>query len=191
MSLYSELKTRLVKGKVAVLGVGDVKMCDDGVGPYVVSTLHELLPPLNTVKLINGSTVPEMYREEIVAFQPTYLVIIDAAEMKSEPGTVKIVEKEHMRGFLPTSSHMLPMTLVVDWIQTALPDVDIFLLAIQPASINLVDDNLELVGDGEDFFNAVEDDSLKPFFRFIFTPKVDAGVKIVVETLSKLLKNLK
>ena len=191
MSLYSELKTRLVKGKVAVLGVGDVKMCDDGVGPYVASTLHELLPPLNNVKLINGSTVPEMYREEIVAFQPAHLVIIDAADMKSEPGTVKIVEKESMRGFLPTSSHMLPMTLVVDWIQNELPDVDVLLLAIQPASIHQVEEDLELAGDGDAFFDAVEEDPLKPFFRFSFTPKVDVGVKNVVQTLSKLLKTLK
>ncbi len=191
MTLYSELKARLVGGKVVVFGIGDVKMRDDGVGPYVTSTLHEMLPNSQEVKLVNGGTVPEMYREEIVAFHPAHLVIVDVASMKAEPGTVRIVEQQQMKRLLPTSSHSLPMTLVVDWIKTELPDTDVFLLAIQPESIDLVDEDLELAGEGGDFFDAVEEDPLKPFFRYNFTPKVEAAVKRVVQDLAKFLRTLK
>jgi hydrogenase 3 maturation protease len=190
MTLYSKLKARLEGGKVVVFGVGDVKMRDDGVGPYVISTLHEILPTSQAVKLVNGSTVPEMYRDEIVAFHPAHLLIVDAANMQMEPGTVRIVELQQMKGYLPTSSHSLPMTLVVDWIKTELPDTDVFLLAIQPESIDLVDEDLELAGEGGDFFDAVEEDPLKPFFRFKFTPKVDIAVKQVTQYLTKILKTL-
>ncbi len=191
MTLSSELKARLVKGKVVIFGIGDVKMRDDGVGPYVTSSLHEILPVSPSIKLVNGGTVPELYREEIVAFHPAHLIIVDAADMQAEPGTIKIVEQVQMRGFLPISSHSLPMTLVVDWIKTELPDVDVFLLAIQPENIDLVDEDLELAGDGKDFFDAVEEDPLKSFFRFSFTPKVDAAVKRMVQDLAKLLRTLK
>ncbi len=191
MTLFSDLKARLVKGKVVVFGIGDVKMRDDGVGPYVTSSLHELLPTSPVVKLVNGGTVPEMYREEIVVFHPAHVLIVDAAEMYAEPGTIKIVEQEKMRGFLPISSHSLPMPLVIDWIKTELPGVDVFLLAIQPESIAVVDEDLELAGDGNEFFDMVEEDPLKPFFRFTFTPKVYAAVKRVVQDLAKLLRTLK
>ncbi len=191
MTLYSDLKARLVKGKIVIFGVGDVKMRDDGVGPYVTSSLHEMLLASPAVKLVNGATVPEMYREAIVAFHPAHLLIVDAADIEAEPGTVRIIEPKQIREFLPVSSHALPMTLVVDWIKTELPDVDVFLLAIQPESIDLVDEDLELAGDGKDFFDAVEEDPLKPFFRFTFTPKVDAAVRRVVHDLAKLLGTLK
>ncbi len=191
MTLSSDLKARLVKGKVVVFGIGDVKMRDDGVGPYMTSRLHEILPVSPAIKLVNGGTVPELYREEIVAFHPAHLIIVDAADMQAEPGTIKIVEQVQMRGFLPVSSHSLPMTLVVDWIKTELPDVDVFLLAIQPEKIDLVDEDLELAGDGKDFFDAVEEDPLKPFFRFSFTPKVDAAVKRMVQDLAWLFRTLK
>ncbi len=191
MTIFSDLKTRLVNGKVVIFGIGDVKMRDDGVGPYVTSSLHEILPPLQAVKLVNGGTVPEMYREEIAAFHPSHLLIVDAADMQAEPGTIKIVEQKQMRGCLPTSSHCLPMTLVVDWIKTELPDLDVFLLAIQPESIDVVDEELELAGDGKEFFDAIENDPLKPFFRYNFTPKVEVAVNNVVHVLDKILRTLK
>ncbi len=132
-----------------------------------------------------------MYREEIVAFQPVHLLIVDAADMRAEPGTIKILEQKQMLGYLPTSSHTLPMSLVVDWIKTQLPAVDVLLLAIQPESINLVEEDLELAGDGEDFFDAVENDPLKSFFRFSFTPKVEKAVEQLIRVLVKFLRTLK
>ncbi|HMF32866.1 MAG TPA: hydrogenase maturation protease [Candidatus Lokiarchaeia archaeon] len=188
MSLESQLSTRLGDGRVVILGVGDVKMRDDGVGPYVVSAIHEQVPEIANVMLVNGSTVPEFYRQEIAEFHPDHIAIIDAADMKEAPGTLSIVENTQMRAFLPVSSHGLPLTLTIDWILNELPGTDIFLLGVQPESIGIVDDDLELAGYDEEFLNEVEEDPLKPFFRFTLTPPVKDAAEKLTQMLMQILE---
>lgn len=164
-------------------------MCDDGVGPFVVASLHDQLLPQENLQLVNGSTVPELYWDEIAAFYPDHVIIVDAAEMQAAPGIVEIVEKDHMQTCLPLSSHALPITVTVDWIATAVPNTDIFLLGIQPEIVTLAEETLEIMGNDDLFFEEVESDPLKPFFRFRLTPLVESAALNIVKTLRMILES--
>ncbi len=58
------------------LGIGENRMGDDGAGPYITFELSlRLKNP--SVKCINGGIVPEERLDEIIAFQPDFILIIE------------------------------------------------------------------------------------------------------------------
>ena len=63
--------------KIIFVGIGEVKMNDDGVGPYIIS---ELLSYSNEKFLfINASSDPMDRIDEIADFNPSHIVFIDTS----------------------------------------------------------------------------------------------------------------
>ena len=89
-----------------VLGVGNEMMGDDAFGPLVVKELEGK----TKAKLWSGSN-PENYIGKIK--KPLEkLVILDAAYMKKEPGSVKIIEPREIRE-RTISTHKIPLSMVM------------------------------------------------------------------------------
>ena len=129
-SLRTVLKTKL-KGaqKTVVLGVGSELRGDDIAGLLVAEALKDK-PSLN---VINGGTAPENFTGEIKKLQPTHLIIVDSAEMKKEPGFVKLIEVNEVSGY-SFSTHSLPMNVMTDYLLKYFP-CEIIILGIQPKSL--------------------------------------------------------
>ncbi len=80
--------------KTLVLGIGNPLMQDDGVGVYVVQRLKADFPDYPHVEFIDGGTLSFSLIGEIEAV--SNLIVIDAAQLDAEPGTVKTFHGEDM-----------------------------------------------------------------------------------------------
>jgi len=91
--------------RIAVIGVGNLLMKDEGIGIHTVKALQEInLPPY--VRLVDGGTSPDL-----IAYTGAVdkLIIIDAARAGGRPGTIYRFRPEDLaaeKGIL-TSAHEL------------------------------------------------------------------------------------
>jgi hydrogenase 3 maturation protease len=111
-----------------ILGVGNDLKADDGVGLYIIEQLQNRVPP--TVELINASTVPENFINHLIEVRPSLIIIIDAALMKANPGTIQLIDKNNIGG-VAFSTHQLPLTFFVEYLESQI-QVEILILGIQP-----------------------------------------------------------
>ncbi len=88
-----------MRPRVTILGIGNVLMGDDGVGPHLVRRLEtfRLLPP--DVELVDAGTPGNdlsLYMEG-----RDLLVVLDAVRAEGKPGEVRIFTGEEVRASLP------------------------------------------------------------------------------------------
>ncbi|MGD9387745.1 MAG: HyaD/HybD family hydrogenase maturation endopeptidase [Gammaproteobacteria bacterium] len=76
------------KSGTLVLGVGNTILTDEGVGPWVVQRLDQLNPDVPGVTWMDGGTLSFSIAASVEDAE--YLIVVDATELKSEPGTVKV-----------------------------------------------------------------------------------------------------
>lgn len=83
-----------------------------------------------TVCLFNGGTAPENLTGEIVRFQPSHILMVDAAELGLKPGAATLIDSKAVDG-MSCSSHILPLSILAGYMRRALP-CNIIILGIQP-----------------------------------------------------------
>lgn len=122
------IKNRL-KGKVLIVGMGNPLRGDDGVGPEIIRRLKR---SLTNLPLFDVGEVPENYLEKIVKEKPDTIVLIDATEVGSSPGEVRIIE----RGDVEEKSlftHDVSLNIIAQYLQKE-TSADVFFIGIQPKS---------------------------------------------------------
>jgi hydrogenase 3 maturation protease len=62
-----------------------------------------------------GHAAPENLTGEIKAYQPSHLVIVDAAHLGQGAGAVDVVPAERIGG-VSFSTHTLPMPIIIDYL---------------------------------------------------------------------------
>lgn len=83
--------------KTLVLGIGNTLLTDEGVGVHVLGRLAaDPLP--EDVELLDGGTLSFTLAGPIE--EADALVVVDAANLKSSPGTLRVFEGEAMDAFL-------------------------------------------------------------------------------------------
>ena len=87
---------------------------------------------LSQIKIINGGIIPEQRLEEILAFNPDIIFLLDAMQTNAAPGTVELLEEDRMRMYLPISTYSLPIPVFLDRVRKFLPEVLIYLIGICP-----------------------------------------------------------
>lgn len=95
-----------------MLGVGSELRGDDAAGGAVIAALE----PKANLALFDGGTAPENFTGAIRAFAPDHLLIVDAAEIEGEPGSVRVMEEGEIAGVTFTT-HMLPLTVMIDFLR--------------------------------------------------------------------------
>lgn len=114
--------------RLVIAGVGNSLRSDDGLGVEVVTRLAGEVPQ-NTL-VVDCGTVPESYLGPIRRFQPSHILIIDAADIESHPGSARLVLPEQIDG-LTLSTHNLPMNVLSDYLKEQ-TRARIAFLVIQP-----------------------------------------------------------
>ncbi|MDR3394599.1 MAG: HyaD/HybD family hydrogenase maturation endopeptidase [Parasulfuritortus sp.] len=84
--------------KILVLGIGNTLLSDEGVGIHVLHALAGVFPPEAEVDLLDGGTLSFTLAGPIEDAEA--LVVVDAAELRSAPGEVRVFEGEAMDAFL-------------------------------------------------------------------------------------------
>ena len=84
--------------KTLVLGIGNTLLTDEGVGIHVTQHLKTLLPATEDIEILDGGTLSFTLAGPIEDAEA--LIVVDAAQLKSAPGTLRLFEGEAMDAFL-------------------------------------------------------------------------------------------
>ncbi len=115
--------------RVVVAGIGNPIRSDDFVGVKIVQGLKAKVP--DRVMLIECETVPEAYLQQITEFEPTHVLLIDAAILALRSGESRLIEPTRLTDFPAFSTHMLPLRLFCEYINAS-TKAKISLLLIEP-----------------------------------------------------------
>ena len=116
--------------RIIIVGVGNELRKDDFVGMKIVKDLKGKLNHLDKIHLIECGTVPENFIEPIAKLKPTHILIIDAALLGLNPGSMRLVNPEEIVGST-ISTHKLPLSLFCEYL-AKITNAKIAVLAIQP-----------------------------------------------------------
>ncbi|RJS88264.1 hydrogenase maturation peptidase HycI [Candidatus Bathyarchaeota archaeon] len=117
--------------RLVILGIGNPLRGDDAVGLKVIQNLSGRIP--GNVLLLECGMVPENYLSKIEEFNPTHVLMIDAAHLKEEAGASRLISIEEIAG-TALSTHTLPLSFLAEIIKQNI-GADVKLLGIQPESI--------------------------------------------------------
>jgi hydrogenase 3 maturation protease len=132
--IYPQLKKWFNNAtRVVIAGIGNPLRNDDFIGPKIVQQLQNKLS--NNIYLIECETVPENYLLDIETFQPSHVLLIDAALIGLTPGTIQLIFPEQLEK-TSFSTHILPLQLFTHYLKKFTTS-KIALLLIQPKNIEL------------------------------------------------------
>ncbi len=127
--MLEHLKSHL-KGKVAILAIGNTLRSDDGLGPVFVRRIKDKV----AFKVFDAGTTPENYFGKIIKEAPDNLIIIDAVDFGGKPGEIAIIEGNALKTTNLFVTHNASISLVTSYLQNNLA-ADIISLVIQPKTI--------------------------------------------------------
>ncbi|HRD01491.1 MAG TPA: hydrogenase maturation protease [Candidatus Saccharicenans sp.] len=91
---WQDLLQAELKGakKLVILGTGNALKGDDAIGLLVASLLDSHLNRYQKkkVKILRAYEMIELYLKKIKRIKPTHIIIVDAINMKTRPGTIRV-----------------------------------------------------------------------------------------------------
>lgn len=131
--IKKELKDWLAGAKrVVIAGIGNPIRRDDYVGLKIVEELKNKLS--KNVLLLDCETVPESYLLDIEEFNPTHVLLIDAAFLGLKLGQFRLVDAESIVDFSAVTTHILPLRLFCEYVKQA-TGAKIGLLLVEPKNM--------------------------------------------------------
>jgi hydrogenase 3 maturation protease len=100
--------------KVVVAGIGNPIRMDDFIGTKIVQDLRGKVS--DRVYLIECETVPENFMQQIIDFNPTHVLLIDAAILGLKPGNSRLIRPERLMAFPAYSTHALPLRMFCEYL---------------------------------------------------------------------------
>ena len=131
MQILETLRIRL-RGKIAILGIGNTLKGDDGVGALLASRLSGRINCLT----YDCGVAPENFLGKVIKDKPETVVIVDAADFRGKKGEFRVFEPETINREGLFFTHNSSLELVINFLQSNGMD-NIIILAIQPKSIRL------------------------------------------------------
>lgn len=124
--------------KTLVLGIGNTLLTDEGAGVHALEALRAAHPAQENVTLLDGGTLSFTLAGDIE--QADNLIVIDAAQLKREPGTVACMTNQEMDDFLGSCKRSVHEVGLLDLLDIArltdtLP-MNRALVAIQPEKVD-------------------------------------------------------
>jgi hydrogenase 3 maturation protease len=119
--------------RLAVLGIGNELNGDDSAGNWVARKLSERLKSQPNLLIMDCGAIPENASGPLRRFCPDMILMVDAADLVEDPGTIQFVELDQVRGF-SASSHSLPLSVLGRFLMEEF-HCEIALCCIQPQSL--------------------------------------------------------
>lgn len=114
--------------RVAVVGVGHDLRGDDAAGLVVARRV--LASAGERLLVVDGGPAPENLTGVLRRFQPDLVLLVDAADLDAEPGTVRWLTPDVIEG-LSATTHTMPLSMLARFLQHEL-DCGVYLVGIQP-----------------------------------------------------------
>jgi len=145
--------------RIVILGIGNEIRGDDALGSIIAKNLYESFNKCENILVFDGGMVPENYTGLIRKEKPTHIILLDAVDMKEDPGCIRIVEKDEIANY-NISTHAMPMTFLISYREST-TDSKIILIGIQPKNMDITQN---------------------------ISKEVEKSIKMVVDVFEKLLK---
>lgn len=131
--LLNQNKNNLTR--LAIVGIGNEFRGDDAAGILVARTLlaRETNADLGHIIIIQAGHAPENVAGDLRRFAPKSVLLIDAADMGEEAGSISLIPMEQIDG-ISASTHSLPLSMLARYLNLEL-NCEVVLLGIQPKSI--------------------------------------------------------
>lgn len=129
-----EIEARLkdiLKGRVTIVGVGNVARGDDGIGHILAERIDGRLK----AHVICAGPTPENHLRSIRDSRPETILVIDASDIGGRTGDVKLLTKEEIP-FYGLSTHNASLALLFEFLETDIK-ARAYLLAIQPGETGM------------------------------------------------------
>ena len=126
----SNLFEGIFKGRVVIVGIGNVLRGDDAFGPKLIEQLSEQIDMV----CIDAGSAPENYIGKIAKERPNTILIVDVVDLGQGPGDFKLLNKEQIvtSGF---TTHDLSPRMFIDFLAQE-TKAAIYLLGVQPKNID-------------------------------------------------------
>ena len=108
---------------------------DDAIGPMIAGKLKKVFKKTPDLMVINAETVPENYTGTIRKETPSHIIFIDAVEMKSNPGHIRLVQREEIADY-SISTHAMPISFMIKYLES-FTDARMLLIGIQPKNMEM------------------------------------------------------
>lgn len=125
--LAQDIKKR-IKGKLAIVGIGNIIRGDDGLGPKFIEMIRARR--LN-IHLFDCGTAPENYIFPILSSSCDTVIFIDAADFHGSPGHIRIFDLDEISN-VSFSTHSPSPRLFTDLLKTGKDGLNMFIISIQP-----------------------------------------------------------
>ncbi|MBN1522331.1 MAG: hydrogenase maturation protease [Candidatus Aureabacteria bacterium] len=134
-----ELLKNILKGKVVIMGVGNLLRGDDGLGCMIVDRLKGNVRAL----CLDAGSTPESYVGKIAKDNADTVLIIDAAYLDRSPGDYEILEKNNLRGSGLSTHDISPGVFFEYLLQET--HADVYMLAVQPEKVGFGEEMSEKI----------------------------------------------
>jgi hydrogenase 3 maturation protease len=129
--ILTSLSTRDRPFRIAIVGIGHELRGDDAAGIAVARALEPLAASQERLLVIDAGSVPESFVGVLRRFDTDLTLLVDAAQLDAEPGTMRWVAWQKITG-ISASTHSLPLYIFVHYLVTEL-NCEVALLGIQPS----------------------------------------------------------
>jgi hydrogenase 3 maturation protease len=119
--------------RVAVLGIGNDLSGDDAVGVIVAREVAARVGRRSDCLVLDAGTAPENFTGPLRQFRPDFVLLVDAAQLSEEPGTVAWLDWRQTDG-LSASTHTLPASVLAQFLVRELA-CRLALLVVQPTQL--------------------------------------------------------
>ena len=131
----------ILKGKVIIVGIGNILRGDDGLGSVFIERLTSRLR--GGIKLkgkmefvcFDAGTTPENYAGKIIKEKPDTILIVDALHLGKNPGDYEILKKEDIAK-CGLTTHDLSPNMFIDYLEKE-TKANIYMLGVQPEAIKM------------------------------------------------------
>jgi hydrogenase 3 maturation protease len=111
---------------ILFVGIGNVLKTDDGVGVYISQRISKT----DRISALTVETGIENYIGKINSINPDILVLIDCVDIKSSPGTYKLLTLNQIQD-LTFNTHNISLKRLTDFFK-----MEVYILGIQPKKID-------------------------------------------------------
>lgn len=118
--------------RVAVVGVGSRVKGDDALGLEVARRLGEM--NLERVLVVEAETMPENFTGVIRRFNPSHVIIVDAAHFGGKPGDVIVTTEASSLKGVTFSTHHTPLSVFARFVELSIGASVVF-VGIQPKNV--------------------------------------------------------
>jgi hydrogenase 3 maturation protease len=118
--------TSILKGKVVIVGIGNILRGDDGFGPRLVEEVQGQVEAV----CIDAGAAPENYLGRVVRENPDTILFVDAVHLGLASGRFTVLNKSEIlkTGF---TTHDLSLHLLIEHLEFQ-TSAGIYLLGVQP-----------------------------------------------------------